>query len=104
MKPLVLLAILMLGSATASAESILITNATLLERGASVGTYDILIADGVIEQVTQDLAGAAVDVEIDAGGRPVTSAFFAGITALGLNEIGWFTTPSIPGFKLYTPA
>jgi len=88
MKPLVLLAILMLGSATASAESILITNATLLERGASVGTYDILIADGVIEQVTQDLAGAAVDVEIDAGGRPVTSAFFAGITALGLNEIG----------------
>jgi len=88
MRPLVLLAVLLLGNMTALAESILITNATLLERGASVDTYDILIADGVIEQVTQGLAGAAVDIAIDAEGRPVTSAFFAGITALGLNEIG----------------
>lgn len=89
MRPLLLFAALLLGSTTASAESLLITDATLLEQSASASTtYDILIADGVIAQISEDLEGTAADTVIDAAGRPVTGAFFAGITALGLNEIG----------------
>ena len=89
MRRLLLLAILLLGSATTGAESLLITDARLLERGVSSGTtYDILIANGVIERVAQDLKDASADAVIDAAGRPVTGAFFAGVTALGLNEIG----------------
>ena len=60
MRPLVLLAVLLLGNVTALAESILITNATLLERGASVDTYDILIADGVIEHIEYHEFGTPV--------------------------------------------
>ena len=45
---------------------------------------DILIVDGRIEAVGERLAIDDADSIIDAAGRPVTSAFFAGITATGL--------------------
>lgn len=89
MRSLLLLVVLFLGSTTAAAESLLITDARLLERGASSqATYDILISDGVITAVDEDLKKVPADAVIDAAGRPVTGAFFAGVTALGLNEIG----------------
>ena len=43
---------------------------------------------GGLKRWATDLAIDDAETVIDAAGRPVTSAFFAGITATGLNEIG----------------
>lgn len=89
MKTLLLSVILILGNTSALAESLLITDARLIEEGLSSNiNYDILVSGGVINRIGEDLSGAAADTVINAASRPVTGAFFAGITALGLNEIG----------------
>ena len=89
MRNLFLSVVLLLSSGITSAESLLIANASLIERGSSSDvTHDILISDGVISRIAEDLTETPADNVIDAAGRPVTSAFFAGITALGLTEIG----------------
>tara|TARA_Y100000385_G_scaffold53362_1_gene50778 strand:- start:1917 stop:3152 length:1236 start_codon:yes stop_codon:yes gene_type:complete len=89
MRSLFLSVVLVLSSSITSAESLLITNASLIERGCSSDvTHDILISDGVISRIAEGLIETPADNVIDAAGRPVTSAFFAGITALGLTEIG----------------
>jgi imidazolonepropionase-like amidohydrolase len=89
MKHLLLSSILMLGNASALAESLLITDARLIEQGFPTdANYDILVSGGVINRIGENLSEVAADAVIDAAGRPVTGAFFAGITALGLNEIG----------------
>ena len=71
------------------AASLLITNGTVFT-GDDVPSsqLDILIDDGMIEAVDSDLRAAEADRVIDAAGRPVTPALFAGITAVGLSEIG----------------
>ena len=71
------------------AASLLITNGTVfIGDDAPSSQLDILIEDGLIEAVASDLSGADADQVIDAAGRPVTPALFAGITAAGLSEIG----------------
>ena len=71
------------------AASLLITNGTVfIGDDAPSSQLDILIEDGLIEAVASDLSGADADQMIDAAGRPVTPALFAGITAAGLSEIG----------------
>ena len=71
------------------AASLLITNGTVFTGDdAPLSQLDILIEDGLIQAVASDLNAAEADHVIDAAGRPVTPALFAGITAVGLSEIG----------------
>ena len=83
-----LLAPLLLGSPSYAA-SLLITNGTVfIGDDAPASQLDILIEGGLIKAVASDLSAAEADQVIDAAGRPVTPALFAGITAAGLSEIG----------------
>ena len=71
------------------AASLLITNGTVFTGDdAPSSQLDILVEDGLIEAVASDLSAADADQVIDAAGRPVTPALFAGITAAGLSEVG----------------
>ena len=84
---MVLLGSLLLGS-TSQAASLLITNGLVFTGDDTPpNQLDILIVDGLIEAVARDLSTAEADQLIDAAGRPVTPAFFAGITVAGLSEI-----------------
>ena len=76
-------------SNTLLADSLLITNAQLFV-GADRKALprDILIVDGLVDTVAEDLSAAEADTVIDANGRTVTPTLFAGITAAGLSEIG----------------
>ena len=76
-------------SNTLFADSLLITNAQLFvgdDRKAL--PRDILIVDGLVDAVAEDLSAAEADTVLDANGRTVTPTLFAGITAAGLSEIG----------------
>ena len=85
---MVLIGSLLLGS-TSQAASLLITNGLVFTGDDTPpNQLDILIEDGLIEAVASDLSTAEADQVIDAAGRPVTPALFAGITAAGLSEIG----------------
>ena len=78
-----------LGSDALLADSLLITNAQLFvgdDRKAV--PRDILIVDGLVDTVAEDLSAAEADTVLDANGRTVTPTLFAGITAAGLSEIG----------------
>lgn len=89
MRQLILFVALLVCGTGTLAESVLVTNAQLIERDTPPGmTFDILVSDGVIARIDMDIDATASDSVIDAAGRPVTGAFFAGMTALGLNEIG----------------
>ena len=71
------------------AASLLITNGNVFTgEDAPSSQMDILIEDGMIEAVASDLSATEADQVIDAAGRPVTPALFAGVTAAGLSEIG----------------
>jgi hypothetical protein len=84
-----IVACLLLSSGIASAQSIFINDATLHTMGsqAVMQNADILLRDGLIRDIGPDLAAPADASVIEAGGRPVTPGFFAGISALGLEEI-----------------
>ena len=85
---MVLIGSLLLGS-TSQAASLLITNGLVFTGDDTPpNQLDILIEDGLIEAVASDLSTAEADQLIDAAGRPVTPALFAGITVAGLSEIG----------------
>ena len=85
---MVLIGSLVLGS-TSQAASLLITNGLVFTGDDTPpNQLDILIEDGLIEAVASDLSTAEADQLIDAAGRPVTPALFAGITVAGLSEIG----------------
>ena len=71
------------------AETLLITNGNVLIGDDSPASQlDILVENGRIETVAEDLTSIEADRVIDANGRVVTPALFAGITAAGLSEIG----------------
>lgn len=79
----------LLATMAAQAESLLITDGIVHVGDESAATVqDIYVKDGVIEAVSADLSALTADRIIDAGGRPVTPALFAGITGVGLSEIG----------------
>ena len=77
-------------SMTAQAETIMI-------RGANVHTMtgdgilentDILISAGKVQKIGQDLPVPQDDVAVfEAGGKPLTPGFFAGITSIGITEV-----------------
>ena len=69
------------GTASVHAESYLIKDANVFAGDDSPAVrQDILIVDGRIESLGTDLAGSEAQTVIDAAGRPLTPAFFAGIS------------------------
>jgi hypothetical protein len=75
---------------TAQAETLFINDATVHTMSSTgvIQQGDILIRDGQIRAVGTSLTAPADATVIEAEGRPVTPGFFAGITELGLVEIG----------------
>ena len=79
---------LSLACATAPAQEVLIRNATL-HTGTAQGTLqgaDVLVRGGRIAAVGKGLSAAGVQA-VDAQGKPVTPALFAGINAIGVEEV-----------------
>ena len=80
----------MLASGGASAQNLLIRNATVHTMGPEgvLENTDILVRGGQIAEIGEDFPVPMDDFPVfDADGRPVTPGLFAGITALGLEEI-----------------
>ena len=72
----------------AFAQDVLIRNATVhtaTERGTLQGA-DVLVQGGKIAAVGHGLAAGSAQV-VDAGGQPLTPAFFGGITGIGIEEV-----------------
>jgi hypothetical protein len=73
----------------AAAQSVLIRNATVhtvTERG-TLHQADVRVADGRVAEVGIGLVAPAGVQVIEANGRPLTPGLFAGIAALGLEEV-----------------
>ncbi len=74
---------------TASAQDVLIRNATVHTAGAqgTLRNADVLVRNGLIQSVGTGLSAPAGVDTVDAGGRPLTPAFFGGITEIGVEEV-----------------
>lgn len=84
----VFLAIIVFFATSASAQDLLIRNATVhtaTSRGTLQNT-DVLVRNGRIAAVGSELAVGNAQV-IDAQGRPLTPALFGGITEIGIDEV-----------------
>ena len=80
---------LLLAAVSASAQELLIRNATV-HTATAQGTLkgaDVLVSGGTIRAVGTGLSAPAGAQVIDAQGRPVTPTLFGGITEIGLEEV-----------------
>ncbi len=71
------------------AQDLLISNATVhtMTDAGTLTNTDVLVADGKIQRIGQNLT-AGDDVQIiDAAGAPLSPALFAGVTVSGLSEV-----------------
>jgi hypothetical protein len=77
-----------LSSAHATAQDLLIRNATVHTATArgTLQNADVLVRGGRIAAVGRDLAAGGVPV-VDAQGRPLTPTLFGGISGIGLEEV-----------------
>jgi hypothetical protein len=88
-KLFLLTALFVLGTSNAFAQDVLIRNATVHTAG-SQGTLqgaDVLVQGGVIRAVGVDLQAPASVTVVEANGKPVSPALFAGITEIGIEEV-----------------
>lgn len=71
------------------AQTLFINDATVhtMSSQSVLQQADVLIRDGRIKSVGLNLSAPADATVIEAGGRPVTPGFFAGISVLGLQDI-----------------
>jgi len=77
-----------LAASQLQADSLFINDATVYPVSSPMlQKADIIVTDGLIISVGANLNAPANATVIEAHGRPVTPALFAGITALGLDEI-----------------
>ena len=76
-------------SFAALAQDVLIRNATVHTAGAqgTLKNADVLVRNGVVQAVGSGLAAPAAATVVDADGRPLTPAFFGGITEIGVEEV-----------------
>ncbi|WP_439102400.1 amidohydrolase family protein [Congregibacter sp.] len=90
MKPTILLLVTALLAPFAGAQDLLIRNASIhtMNADGELIDGDVLVLDGRIKRVGRDLKADDDVSVIDAQGRPVTPAFFAGISATGLADVG----------------
>lgn len=75
---------------TAFADPVLIRNATIHTQG-SQGTLenaDILVTGETVNSIGRNLRAPEGALIIDAAGRPVTPGLFAGISTIGIEEVG----------------
>lgn len=80
----------LLGTGTAAAQSVLFIDNAKVHTVGPQGTLangDVIVTDGLISAVGPELAAPAGATRIDAKGQPLTPGLFAGLTALGLEEI-----------------
>lgn len=82
-------ALLLAISAQASAQELLIRNATVHTATArgTLQNADVLVHGGRIAAVGAHLSAPANATVIDAGGRPLTPTLFGGITHIGIEEV-----------------
>lgn len=82
-------ALLVLLAGTASAQDLLVRNATVHTAGArgSLQNSDVLVQGGLIRAVGPGLAAPAGVTVVEANGRPLTPALFGGITEIGIEEV-----------------
>ncbi len=87
-KALALAVALASASSVAFAQDILIRNATVHTAGAqgTLKNADVLVRNGVVQAVGSGLTAPGATV-VEANGRPLTPAFFGGITEIGLEEV-----------------
>lgn len=74
----------------ASAQSVVFIDNAKVHTAGAAGTLangDVVITNGVISAVGAELSAPAGATRIDAKGQPLTPGLFAGVTALGLEEI-----------------
>ncbi|MFY2763106.1 amidohydrolase family protein [Arenimonas sp. MALMAid1274] len=84
-----LLALALAVALPASAQDLLIRNATV-HPGAAPGVlkdHDVLVQGGVVRAIGVDLAAPAGVAEVDAKGRSLTPGLFGGLTGLGIKEV-----------------
>lgn len=76
-------------SFAAFAQDVLIRNATVHTAGAqgTLQNADVLVRNGVVQAVGTDLAAPTAATVVEANGRPLTPAFFGGITEIGIEEV-----------------
>ena len=88
MRRLALVAALLAASGIASAQDLLIRNATVHTAGArgTLQSADVLVKGGRIAAVGNGLAAGNATV-VDAQGRPLTPALFGGVTDIGVEEV-----------------
>ena len=89
MKRLALALALLAGGGVASAQDLLIRNATVHTAGTqgTLKNADVLVRNGVVQAVGTALAAPAAATVVEADGRPLTPAFFGGITEIGIEEV-----------------
>ena len=87
-RQLALAATLLAVSGAATAQDLLVRNATVHTAGAqgTLRNTDVLVRNGRIAAVGSGLAAANATV-VDAQGRPLTPALFGGITDIGVEEV-----------------
>ena len=76
-------------SISALAQDVLIRNATVHTAGTqgTLKNADVLVRNGVVQAVGTALAAPAAATVVEADGRPLTPAFFGGITEIGIEEV-----------------
>jgi imidazolonepropionase-like amidohydrolase len=86
---LLILVTTLLAPGSVLAQTLFINDATVhtMSSQSVLQQADVLIRDGRIKSVGLNLSAPADATVIEAGGRPVTPGFFAGISALGLQDI-----------------
>jgi imidazolonepropionase-like amidohydrolase len=89
MKRLLIIAALAVSAATSQAQDLLITNATLhaMGDGGVMESADILIEGGRVAKIADQITAPSGVNTVDAAGKPVTPALFAGVTATGLVDV-----------------
>jgi len=82
-------AALLLCGPVAAAQDVLIRDATVhtVSARGSLQHADVLVRGGVIAAVGPGLSAPAGVQVVEAGGRPLTPALFAGITEIGIEEV-----------------
>ena len=82
-------AVALASSFSAFAQDVLIRNATVHTAGAqgTLKNADVLVRNGVVQAVGTALAAPAAATVVEADGRPLTPAFFGGITEIGIEEV-----------------
>ena len=75
---------------SAQAQTVMIRGATVhtMDEAGTLENTDIFISSGKVQKIGQDLPVPADIYVFDADGKPVTPGFFAGITSIGITEVG----------------